>query len=465
MRRLPKIGLLPLYLSLYDEINPALRHDFSPFLDEVTERLRRERIEVTTSEICCVDAQCRQALEAFRAAKVDLIVTLHLAYSPSEEALPSLCASQLPLLLLDTSMDESFGCNVDPGRIMYNHGIHGVQDLAALLRRWRRPYHIVAGHVEAPGLMGRVADHARAALAANEMRNGRVLRFGDAFKGMGDFAVPSELLAQRFGIQVDACDVNRIGEHVAEVTAEEIEAELHNDRELYHVEAPEEVHRRSVRVGLALRKCLEARQASAFSMNFQAFTSDEPPVDTVPFLEASKAMARGMGYAGEGDMLTASLIGALCRGFGMTTFTEIFCADWRGNSLFLSHMGEINPEVIPGKPLLFEKEYPFSGAANPAVISGSPGPGPAVLVNLSPGPDASLRLILAPVEVLPDLSDAALRQTIRGWIRAALPVEEFLESYSRLGGTHHSGLVLGKRLEGLQAMAEHLGLECRTLGE
>src|SRR5690606_33566174 len=108
--------------------------------------------------------------------------------------------------------------------------------------------------------------------------------------------------------------------------------------------APEDVHRRSVRSGLALRKCLADGNYTAFSMNFLEFQSADGPMDTVPFLEISKAMARGYGYAGEGDVLTASLMGALNKAFGKTTFTEIFCPDWEGDALFLSHMGEVNPE-------------------------------------------------------------------------------------------------------------------------
>ena len=55
-------------------------------------------------------------------------------------------------------------------------------------------------------------------------------------------------------------------------------------------------------------------------------------MDTMPFLEISKAMSRGIGYAGEGDLLTAALVGALLAAWPRTTFTEIFCADWKGGS-------------------------------------------------------------------------------------------------------------------------------------
>ena len=41
--------------------------------------------------------------------------------------------------------------------------------------------------------------------------------------------------------------------------------------------------------------------------------------------------------------------------------------------------------------------------------------------------------------------------------------EHFLEEYSRLGGTHHSALVLGDRLEAIRTMAKLLKIECKIL--
>jgi L-arabinose isomerase len=194
-------------------------------------------------------------------------------------------------------------------------------------------------------------------------------------------------------------------------------------------------------------------------MNFLAFASPDGPVSTVPFLEASKAMSRGIGYAGEGDVLTASLVGALARGFGDTTFTEIFCPDWHGNSLFLSHMGEVNPDIAADRPWLVEKEFPWTAARNPAVLTCAPRPGPAVFVNLAPGPADSFRLVAAPVEVLGDAKSPAMRNSVRGWIRPACKIADFLEAYSQQGGTHHSALVLGDRAEGVAAFARFAGLE------
>lgn len=465
MSRSPKIGLLPLYLKLYDDTFPDLRNEFEPFIKMVIDGFAGRGVQTERAEICRLQPEFEQAMQFFAERDVDLIVTLHLAYSLSLESIAALKKANRPILLLDATMDFAFDQNVDPARIMFNHGIHGVQDLACMLRREKVPYDVVAGHLRESKILQRAAGYAKAACAARCFKNSRLLRIGGAFAGMGDFSVPVSLLQNRFGMTVNEITPVALGDSIRSLEPREIEEEIQLDRERFQAEAPEDVHRRSVRVGLGLRKYLEAENYSGFSQNFLAFDSAEPPVETVPFLEASKAMARGVGYAGEGDVLTAALVGALAKGFGKTTFTEAFCPDWKNGSLFLSHMGEINPDVSSQKPLLCEKDFPWAGALNPAIAACAPAEGPATLVNLAPGPDDSFRLIVAPVNVLPDTTNPALRTAVRGWIQPRFELGRFLERYSQSGGTHHSALLVGEWTEAVSAFAFYLGVERIVLHE
>ena len=464
MQVTPKIGLLPLYLALYDDKMPEERAVFSPFLAGLQKALAGQGLDLMTAPVCRVRREIAAAVKSFEKADVDLVVTLHLAYSPSLEAAEILAETRLPLLMLDTTMDAEFTPKTPSGRLMYNHGIHGVQDLASMLRRLGRRPEIVAGHWEAPEVLPRVAGIARAAAAARRFHSSRVLRLGKVFAGMGDFQVAPEVLRHGLGIAVEQAAPSVLATAVRAVTAKAVAAEVAEDRRRYAVTAPPAVHARSVRLALGLRRFLADGGYNAFSFNFQAFDQGAGPVDTVPFLEASKAMARGVGYAGEGDVLTAALVGALAAAFGDTSFTEIFCPDWQHNVIFLSHMGEANPELLAGKPELVEKPFPFTPAQNPAMIAGAFRPGAATLVNLVPGPDDRFSLVLAPVEMLPEPRGAAFAGWVRGWLRPALPVAPFLERYSLAGGTHHSALIYGpNRLEPLQAFARFQNWSCEII--
>ncbi|MBX3178333.1 MAG: hypothetical protein KF886_13315 [Candidatus Hydrogenedentes bacterium] len=453
----PRIGLLPLYLKLYDSALPELLGAIEPYHHAVTATFKDADVEVVEAPVCRVLDDVAAAVADLERRGVDLIVTLHLAYSPSLEAVGPLVETRLPILMLDTTPDASFGRDTDPVRLLYNHGIHGVQDLASVLRRRGKDYWVVAGHLDNPDVMTRAAAIARGARAASQLRKSCALRIGPRFDGMGDFRVADLELYGSLGIAVDQIEAATLTEDVRAVTDEEVEAELAADAKRFEIDAPRDVHARSVRVGLGLRKYLDRHGYAAFSMNFLAFDSADGPVDTVPFLECCKAMARGIGYAGEGDVLTASFNGALANAIGEVTFTEMFCPDWEGGAIFLSHMGEFNPAVAGGKPRLYEKEFPFTPALNPATLACAPRPGAATLVNLAPGPEGSYTIIGAPVKVLADGTHPACRDWIRGWVKPQLQLEPFLERYSELGGTHHAALLYGDGRDALDAFARGAG--------
>ena len=197
-----------------------------------------------------------------------------------------------------------------------------------------------------------------------------------------------------------------------------------------------DAHCAAVRAGLALRRWLTAENLMAFTINFLAcnLASGLP---TMPFLEIDKAMARGLGYAGEGDVLTAALVGTLLTQYPETTFTEMFCPNWEENSIFLSHMGEVNSDLLAGTPVLLEKPFPWSDVRDPVCPVGCLRGGAAVLVNLAPGPEEHYSLLLTPVKMLKGGANDRMHETVHGWFRPTLPIADFLAAYSELGGTHH----------------------------
>jgi len=455
----PKIGLLPLYVRLYDEVLPDLAAKMEPFVARVENALTGGGLEVLVAPISRTRPDFASAVERFEAADVDAIVTLHLAYSPSLESAEVLAQTALPVVMLDTTPDRDFGRHVDPALLLHNHGVHGLQDLACVLRRMGKAYRVVAGHWEDADLIRRCVSVVRAARAAHALRSMRALRIGDLFPGMGDFAVSDDVLRRVLGVTVKTIQPSDLANAVTAVSAAAVAMEIAVDQERFRVDCPAEVHARSVRVGLGLRDYLEQGTYGAFSINFLSFRDATGPVNTVPFLECCKAMARGVGYAGEGDVLTAALTGALLQGFGATTFTEIFCADWAGQALFLSHMGEINSAETAATPVLRELEFRFTPTLNPATLACAPRPGAGTFVNLAPGPDDTFRLITAPVEVLPDGTHPDLKHWVRGWIRPTVPLVRFLEEFSHLGGTHHSALMFGDHVAALAAFAAFLKIE------
>jgi len=452
----PKVGLLPLYLELYDNAMPEVRPRIDEFLSLIAAELQKRGLDVVDTPVCRIKPEFVKAVRSFEEAKADAIVTLHLAYSPSLECADVLAGTALPLIVLDTTPSFNYSPKTDPDELMYNHGIHGVQDMCNVLLRKGKRFRIEAGHWQMSDVLDRVAAAARSARMATSMRNARVGRIGEPFAGMGDFDV-SQAEFESIGIEVVQCNPEDIRSLMPEPSSPEIEAEIDADCGRFTADARRsEAHSRSGRAGLAVRRWIEREHLSAFSWNCVAGTKASG-VPVVPFLEASKAMARGIGYAGEGDVLTAALVGALASVHAETTFTEMFCPDWGGNRIYLSHMGEMNPNLADGKPLLKEVPFPWTDADDPVIAIGRFKGGKAVLVDLAPGPNGKFRLIVTPVQMIEVQGVDNMSGSIHGWFDPQMPIADFLAEYSKVGGTHHLALVYGEVASEIAGFGEMMG--------
>jgi L-arabinose isomerase len=435
-----KIGILPFWLKLYDDIDRGARPRIEEFVRTVAQAFERRGVTTTSAPVCRLEKEFDAAVKRFEQEELDAIVTLHLAYSPSLESAGALARTRLPILVLDTTPTFAFGPAQDPAEIMYNHGIHGVQDMCNLLVRNGKPFLIAAGHWERSDVVDRIVRHLPAARMAAVMGRGRVGLMGTSFKGMGDFYTPPAKLKATVGGTVKTLDAETLQKLVAAVKPAEVEAELAEDRGRF--DGTErggpavEAHRRSVRMGLAVRRWIEREKLGAFTFNFLDMKKKAGHL-TVPFLEASKAMARGTGYAGEGDVLTALLVAAVAAEFPETTFTEMFCPDWENGTVFLSHMGEVNWRLLDGRGRMEAMDYTYSATDDPVRVTGRLKAGSIVLVNLAPMADGRYRLILAPATMLAAKVEDRFGSSVRGWFQPPKPLPEFLETYSRLGGTHH----------------------------
>lgn len=458
-----KVGYLPLYIKLYDDSNPAKREPMVRYMELLIRMLEAEGLEVIAAPVCRIASEFEAAVKMFREAGAVAIVTQHLAYSPSLESIGALKGAGLPIIVLDTTPDYSL---VDRAAtysgVSVNHGIHGVQDMCNLLRRNGVYYAICAGHAMHSPVISQVAGMCRAARAAWAYRHARVGSVGGAFTGMGDFMISDEDYRDRIGAEVVYMDSETVQSFLEQVREDEVDAEMALDRELFDVRvAGGESHRAAVRSGLAVRKWAEAEKLSALTVNF--LTLDICGLPKMPFAECCKAMVRGLGYAGEGDVLTAGMVGALRSVWRETSFVEIFCPDWKEDVILLSHMGEANLELAQWKPSLADMPFNYNTCGDTVAPKMCYRPGSAVFVNVAPAREG-FSMIVTPVEMLDcGLPDGAYKNSIQGWMKPSRPLPEFLRTYSELGGTHHSALVYGAQIDEIEAFGRMMGFETHRL--
>ncbi len=459
------IGLLPLYLKLYDNTSADKRPRHEAFYKTISKELQTRGLTVIESDICREEDEFRAAVKKFEAAGAEAVVTLHLAYSPSLESAKVLAATKLPIVVCDTSPTYSYTPEQNPDELFYNHGIHGVQDMCNLLIRNGKEFFIEAGHWEHSDVLDRVLERLKAVRMAAVMNSGKVGLIGDSFKGMGDFYTSPEKLKRTTGAQVIPLDKKTFSSFFDSVREDEMQQEMLSDRDRFICrDLDDTVHARSVRLQLAVEKWVREEKLSAFTFNFLD-VNREAGFETVPFMAASKLMAEGIGYAGEGDVLTAAFVAALSEGDLLCSFSEMFCADWENDTIFLSHMGEVNYKLLDGKGMLAERDYVFSNVENPAVLSGRFMPGEFHIANLAPLPDDRYRLILAPALMLEVKGPDNMEGAVRGWFKPPVPASDFLAEYSRLGGTHHLAVVYKPGRAALESFGKLMGWEVVIIGD
>ncbi len=454
-----KTGFLPLYLKLYDDAAPGMRTGIEEFYSILTAELEKRDLEVITTGICRLEEEFKQAIRNFKESGVEVIITTHMAYSPSLEAIEAFLATDLPIVIMDTTPDFDFSPEQTADRISFNHGIHGVQDLCSLFVRNRRQFFIEAGHWKNSDLIDRIENRVRGAAAAEALKHANIGLIGGPFKGMGDFYVEPEILKRSTGIKTIPFNKN-IPPY--EISEEELDEQLLSIREYMEIEdMPSDVLRENIRLTCGLQRWMKEENLNGFSCNFLEINGDGP-VNRVPFLMSAAGMYSGLGYAGEGDVLTAALVYALMKINPYTSFTEMFCPDWKNNRIFLSHMGEINPRTCKDKAVIRMKEFKYGTSKQPVSVTGQFMEGNAHIVNAVPMGNGTFRLVICPVTVESHNTDN-FSKVVHGWIKPEIPVSRFLEEYSKAGGTHHSALIYHESIETIKTFGLTLGWDIKVI--
>jgi len=453
-----KIGLLPLYVKLYDDKLPEMRIRLEKFYNDIVQKFEKQEISVVKSPFCRLKNEFFEAVKLFETERVDTIVTVHMAYSPSLESIDALSETNLPIIVLDTTETLEFTNTQDSEEIMYNHGVHGVMDMCSMLTRRGKEFSIVAGHFETSNCIKETCGLVRAIVSANALKGSKVGLFGGLFDGMGDFQVSDSELNKTFGIEVVHISSEKMKKYVNQVSETEIETECKTNESLYDFDDNliDVEYAQSIRAGLAIRKCVEEEKLSSFSINFTNI-GEKSGIPTMPFIECCKSMEKGIGYAGEGDVMTAAFVGALLQGYKETNFVEIFCPDWKNNMMFLSHMGEINYRIAATKPCVARVGVNYSPGSFPYVGYARMMGGKGVYLNICRGRD-NFKLLISLAEMIEYDSDC-FDGSIRGWMKTEIDSAEFLKKLSQNGSTHHSIFVYGASIDEMQLFGKLLNIE------
>jgi L-arabinose isomerase len=338
--------------------------------------------------------------------------------------------------------------------------------LANALARSGVRFHYVTSHLRDPAGLAELNDFFIAAAAARRLRRARIGMLGYPFPGMGDFAVDTTHLAATLGcgwvnLAVEDCICRAIA-----ADPEAVGGLAADYRERYAVAADVTADElaATARMELGLRGLVADHRLDALTYQFLAFGDDER-TPTLPFVAASRLMAEGIGFAGEGDLLGAAGTALLNWLQPPASFTEMFTIDFAGNGVFMSHMGEANVAMArpDHKVALVARPAPITRTRERqlALVVSFP-PGPATFAALSQASAGRWRLLAAPVTI-EDYGPLAGFCAPHFKLRPERDVREFLTAYATAGGPHHNAVCLGDARRRLRLTAGLIGADYQEL--
>jgi L-arabinose isomerase len=456
----PRIGLLGIMQELYDEMLPGITERQGRYAREVGNALD-DVADVVTAPPVRNRADVEEAIRNFEAEQLDGVLVVMLTYGPGMRVARALAGTRLPICLANIQPVPQVTQDWDMADLTYNQGVHGAQDTANAMVRAGVPFHVITDDWRADSFRAAVARWARAARAVTAWRSLRVAVFGYAMNEMGDIRVDESALLRALGPQVHYLAPGELHRGVQAVSREEIDAAIAEEDEQFDIDptlSPEE-REDHVRMQIALERILRDRGYGAYSTHFDTIAEDGR-FERLPLAAASTLMARGYGFAGEGDALTASLVAAGHALLGDAHFTEMYAMDFPSESILMSHMGEGNWRIARGdrKVRLIKRPLGIGGLADPPTFLFQYQPGPATLATLVSLGGERFRLVVSEGEVL-DTEELPSLEMPYGHFRPDSGVRACLDAWLRLGGPHHQVMHLGRHLETWRIFCELTGIE------
>jgi L-arabinose isomerase len=459
----PRIGLLGIMQALYDEMLPGITERQAGYAREIAAALEPEA-DVVVVGPARDRAQIEEAVAELERERVDGIVVVMLTYGPGMRVARSLGQTTLPVCLANVQPEPRVTAEWDMADLTYNQGIHGAQDTANALVRAGRSFHVVTGDWQAADMVAEVGAWARAAAAAVRWRRLRVAVFGTAMNDMGDIRVDVHTLLRTLGPQVDGIEVGVLARAVEAVDDGAVAELLAFEDERFEVDPALTASEREdhARMQLALEAVLRAGGYDAYSTHFGAI-ADDGRFARLPLAAASSLMAKGIGYAAEGDPLTAALWSAAATMLGPTQFTEMYAMDFERDAVLLSHMGEGNWALArEDRPVrLIKRPLGIGGLADPPTFLFQYRPGPATLATLVALGGDRFRLVVSEGEVLATDELPALEMPY-GFFAPDTGLRPCMDAWLRLGGPHHQVLNPGRHAADWARFCEATSIELAT---
>lgn len=282
------------------------------------------------------------------------------------------------------------------------------------------------------------------AVAYMEGFNIRVARFGDNMRNVAVTDGDKVEAQIQFGWYVDYYGIGDLVEVVNTITEDEVNALFTEYQELYDFDYGTYDHavwetqvKEQAKYEIAIERFLSDKGYTAFTSNFE----DLHGLNQLPGLAVQRLMAKGYGFAGEGDWKTAALdrFMKIMSHNKATGFMEDYTYELASGSeaILQSHMLEVDPTFAHTKPRIVVSPLSIGDKSDPArlVFDGTEGDGVAVTVADF---GTHFKVITNEIEAFVPTEEAPHLPVARVLWRVKPGFKSGVKDWIRHGGGHHT---------------------------
>ncbi|MBR3380054.1 MAG: L-arabinose isomerase [Bacillus sp. (in: Bacteria)] len=325
----------------------------------------------------------------YRDEVIGVMTWMH-TFSPAKMWIRGTSLLQKPLLHLVTQYYENIPWDtIDMDYMNLHQSAHGDREYGYINARLNKQNQIVAGHWSKQEVKQQIADWMDVAAAYHESFHIKVARFGDNMRHVA-VTEGDKIEAQiQLGWTVDYFGIGDLVNYVNAVEEAEVDALFAEYLTLYDVdygsysaEEWEQSVKVQARYEIAIKRFLDEGGYNAFTTNFE----DLHGMKQLPGLAVQRLMAKGYGFAGEGDWKTAALDRLLkvMSHHQSTGFMEDYTYEMTAGqeAVLQSHMLEVDPALAHTKPVIVVSPLGIGNREDPArlVFDGKAGEGVVVSI-------------------------------------------------------------------------------------
>jgi len=421
-----------------------------------------QNVVTTPEEIYAV---CQQA--SVSKSCIGVIAWMH-TFSPAKMWIAGLKALQKPMLHLHTQFNRDIPWNtIDMDFMNLNQSAHGDREFGFMMTRMRLSRKVVVGHWQDTVTLEKINAWSRAAAGWNDWQGARFVRFGDNMRQVavteGD-KVEAEI---KLGYSVNTHGVGDLVKVIQSVSDKQVNHIVQEYEDSYVLMdslkkdgAKRASLREAARIEAGLQLFLEEGNYKGFTDTFE----DLHGLEQLPGIAVQRLMAKGYGFAAEGDWKTAALVRAMklmATGLkGGNSFMEDYTYHFHpDNRLVLgAHMLEICESIALGQPSCEIHPLGIGGKADPVRLVFNAAPGPAINASMVDMGNR-FRLVVNEVMAVPPVQNLPKLPVARVLWKPYPDLHNGCAAWILAGGAHHTCYSQNLTAEHLGDFAEIAGVE------